>query len=145
MKRNHLSNMQTFLPYPDFKKSAQVLDRMRLGKQRVEALQILQAIRDNTRWKNHPAVKMWRGYEKALVYYGLYICNEWIHRGYKDTCYTKICSFLKTNDGQYELPPWFGDENFHRAHRSNLLRKNYDYYSQFFNEQNNLPYIWPIQ
>lgn len=36
--------MQTFLPYADFKKSAQVLDGMRLGKQRVETLQIMQAL-----------------------------------------------------------------------------------------------------
>ena len=33
--------MQTFLPFPDFQQSAAVLDRVRLGKQRVEALQIL--------------------------------------------------------------------------------------------------------
>ena len=32
--------MQTFLPYADFQRSAQVLDYKRLGKQRVEALQI---------------------------------------------------------------------------------------------------------
>ena len=34
--------MITFLPYPDFQKSAQVLDRQRLGKQRLEAKQILE-------------------------------------------------------------------------------------------------------
>ena len=33
--------MQTFLPYPDFARSAQALDMRRLGKQRVEVLQIL--------------------------------------------------------------------------------------------------------
>jgi hypothetical protein len=37
--------MQTFLPYPDFAKSAAVLDNKRLGKQRVECLQILTALR----------------------------------------------------------------------------------------------------
>jgi hypothetical protein len=36
--------LQTFLPYPDFAESAAVLDRMRLGKQRVETLQIAQAL-----------------------------------------------------------------------------------------------------
>lgn len=34
--------MQTFLPYPDFAESAKVLDNGRLGKQRLEAKQILQ-------------------------------------------------------------------------------------------------------
>ena len=33
--------MQTFLPYPDFKKSLQTLDYRRLGKQRIEAYQII--------------------------------------------------------------------------------------------------------
>lgn len=36
--------MQTFLPYPQFWESARVLDRQRLGKQRVEALQILKVL-----------------------------------------------------------------------------------------------------
>lgn len=38
--------MQTFLPYPSGVKSARVLDRQRLGKQRVECLQILAALTD---------------------------------------------------------------------------------------------------
>ena len=36
--------MQTFLPYPDFRQSAACLDYRRLGKQRVEGVQILKAI-----------------------------------------------------------------------------------------------------
>lgn len=36
--------MQTFLPYTDFKSCARVLDDKRLGKQRVECLQILKAL-----------------------------------------------------------------------------------------------------
>jgi hypothetical protein len=39
--------MQTFLPYEDFTLSAQVLDYRRLGKQRVEALQIYNVLVDN--------------------------------------------------------------------------------------------------
>ena len=36
--------MQTFLPYENFDDSMQSLDNLRLGKQRVEALQIIKAI-----------------------------------------------------------------------------------------------------
>ena len=36
--------MQTFLPDPDFARSARCLDRLRLGKQRVEVLQLLRAL-----------------------------------------------------------------------------------------------------
>lgn len=35
--------MTTFLPYADFTETAKVLDRARLGKQRVETLQIVQS------------------------------------------------------------------------------------------------------
>ena len=52
--------MQTFLPYKSFVKSAQCLDNKRLGKQRVEAMQILKSIYiEDYGWKNHPATKMW--------------------------------------------------------------------------------------
>ena len=58
--------MQTFLPYTDFIKSAKCLDYKRLGKQRVEAKQILNILLGETTkagWTNHPAVLMWSGYE----------------------------------------------------------------------------------
>ena len=36
--------MQTFLPYPNFADSLDCLDYRRLGKQRVEAFQIINAL-----------------------------------------------------------------------------------------------------
>lgn len=134
--------MQTFLPYPSYKESAKVLDYRRLGKQRVEVLQLLKALNGETKgWANHPAAKMWRGYENELVAYGLAICNEWISRGYKDTCYGKI-ELYHNKDGNFNIPHWLGNKDFHRSHRSNLLRKNKEYYSQYFDEPDDLPYIW---
>ena len=64
-----LIKMQTFLPYPDIEKSLECLDRLRLGKQRVEAYQILNILLNRTKtkeWRNHPAVKMWEGHTNAL-------------------------------------------------------------------------------
>ena len=60
--------MQTFLPYPSFARSAAALDPSRLGKQRVEAFQLLRAntIADYG-WRHHPAAKMWSGHLPALV------------------------------------------------------------------------------
>ena len=58
--------MQTFLPYPDLRASCVVLDDRRLGKQRVETFQILRALTwPEYAWKNHPAVRMWRGFLPA--------------------------------------------------------------------------------
>lgn len=129
--------MQTFLPYSDFHSSARVLDNKRLGKQRVEVLQLVRG-----QWKNHPAAKMWRGYEIALIWYGQLICMEWQRRGFKDTCLEKI-SKERDRFESNGYPPWLGDNAFHASHRSNLLRKNPEHYSQYFNDPNDLPYIWP--
>jgi len=135
--------MQTFLPYNDFTKSAKVLDRQRLGKQRVEVLQLLKALNGETKgWVNHPATKMWRGYENCLVVYGLSICTEWIERGYKDTCFAKILAYRDYNTA-IVVPPWLGREDFHESHRSNLLRKDPDHYYKFgWTEPTNLEYVW---
>ena len=60
--------MQTFLPYRSMSESVRCLDYRRLGKQRVEAFQILNALAGKSKgWTSHPATKMWRGYETAGV------------------------------------------------------------------------------
>ncbi len=67
--------MQTFLPYPCFIESAKCLDFRRLGKQRVESKQLLNALEIRKSgiakggWVNHPATVMWEGYEDALKHY----------------------------------------------------------------------------
>jgi hypothetical protein len=54
--------MQTFLPSLDFTACARVLDSRRLGKQRVETLQIVRALLvPEYGWRHHPAVLMWKG------------------------------------------------------------------------------------
>lgn len=133
--------MQTFLPYPDFYKSALCLDRARLGKQRVEAWQILRILRgDSAGWANHPAVKMWKGHIAALCDYGRAICDEWIKRGYRDSMRPRF-----DLAGNGIRPAWIGDSEFHKAHRSNLLRKDPSWYGKFkWKENPDLPYIWPV-
>lgn len=140
--------MQTFLPYPNFAESARCLDRQRLGKQRVECLQLLKALLvPASGWSNHPAAKMWRGRELALLRYGESICCEWLNRGYKDTCLGKMQDlyFAHRQGEENTMPDWLGDSSFHAAHRSNLLRKSLTHYGQFgWSEPNDLPYVWPV-
>ena len=133
--------MQTFLPYADFEETARCLDRRRLGNQRLEALIILRTLRRQTSggWRHHPAVKIWRGYENALGYYLNVICDEWVRRGYRNTIRRRR---VKRPLG---MPPWLGDERLHASHRSNLLRKDPDYYGRFgWREPPDLPYFWPV-
>ena len=151
--------MQTFLPCPDFEETASLLDNRRLGKQRVEALQVLRALtRPVYGWKHHPAVLMWQGYEEALGAYGVAICREWRRRGFSDTCEQKILddlahagvpvpprsqAHLARDDA---LPPWLGDDGVHRSHRSALLRKEPSWYGdRFGDDPADLPYTWPVR
>lgn len=133
--------MQTFLPYPNITKSLKALDSRRLGKQRVEAFQILNVILQRTKtrgWRNHPAVKMWKNNPNALKLYFNEAVGEWISRGYVNNMKKERIS------GRIIMPKWFGNKKFHSSHRSNLLRKNKKYYSQFnWKEPSNLDYVWP--
>jgi hypothetical protein len=140
--------MQTFLPFPSLRDSAAVLDRQRLGKQRVETMQIMKTLLTGGGWQNHPAVKMWQGYEECLLMYQESVCAEWIGRGYVDTCMSKTQEMYTMDRGMIGgilYPPWFGDDNFHFAHQSNLVRKDPDHYRQYFPEvPDDLEYIWPV-
>ena len=141
--------MQTFLPSDDFALCAMSLDRQRLGKQRVETLQIMQTLAGLSRgkgWINHPATKMWKGHEDYLMLYQIAICEEWISRGYKDTCMWKTFDALGQIEYPSTYPEWMGDNSIHSSHRSNLLRKDPDFYSQFgWQESDDLDYVWPVQ
>ncbi|HPI97176.1 MAG TPA: MSMEG_6728 family protein [Synergistales bacterium] len=152
--------MQTFLPLPDFRLSAEILDNRRLGKQRVEVLQILNSLdplHPYSGWRNHPAVKMWRYHENALALYGLIVCERWIELGFRDTCHGKIFARIdppmdrRILQQKYDLPeegflpPWFGDPRFHSSHRSSLLRKFPSWYGRFgWTDPPDLPYFWPV-
>jgi hypothetical protein len=141
--------MQTFVPHEDNSKTATSLDRQRLGKQRVEAWQILLTLNKGEQakgWKNHPAVKMWRGHEWALCLYAEAICKEWIGRGYKDTMLPRFQTWRAENPQVNKTPPmWWGDVRVHASHRSKLLEKNLDHYAPHFpNDEAGSDYHWPI-
>ena len=103
--------MQTFLPYPDFKQSAACLDYRRLGKQRVEGVQILKAIlgekslngKPYKGWLNHPATLMWKPYPDALKL----ITNQFIScllvrkESHSKNCEILYCDIYDKNLGKY--------------------------------------------
>lgn len=124
--------MNTFLPLADIEQSMKILDRKRLGKQRVEAMQILNALRKGGAWSNHPATLMWKGFEPMLVLYGLACCHEWRNRGYQDTLYPWFKDQYQPGELiEAKIPSWFGNEVIHGSHRGRLLAKDPVHYSQF--------------
>ena len=139
--------MQTFLTNSEFGYAASQLDRMRLGKQRVETWQIYNAlINPKYGWQNHPAVNMWRGYLGALLDYQTAICYEWVvNRGYKDTCLEKTEALLHNHPLTDEYPDWLGDSEIHTSHQSNLVKKDPIFYKAVFpNVPDNIEYVWPV-
>lgn len=143
--------MQTFLPFSSFEESARVLDRQRLGKQRVEAWQVYQSLTDpEYGWKSHPAVQMWQGCELQLLAYGIHICLEWLRRGYEDNMLGRFeteQSMLLDLDYSIDLPSWFGAYEFHEAHRAMLWRKDPEFYDSFRGtfDEDICDYWWPIR
>ncbi len=133
--------MQTFLPHTSFRQSALALDNKRLGKQRVEAYQVLKALTGQTKgWVNHPATVMWRGYENYLCKYGAIMCIEWVNRGFKDSL---LSQFIDYYDFFPEVRPWWYDyEPLHISHQGNLYRKDPVHYQQFGHISPDLPYVW---
>ena len=142
--------MQTFLPYPDFQQSAAVLDRARLGKQRVEALQTLRAlVIPEYGWQSHPAIRMWMGYVPALTLYGLTVVDEWTARGGEDTTREKIMEFAPQAAhpdyaAKIPMPQWLGAPELHLSHRSRLIAKDPRFYTELFPDTDpDLEYVWP--
>ena len=56
-----------------------------------------------------------------------------------------VDAYMRLYDGTPIVSPhWMGDKGFHAAHRSNLLRKDPEHYSQFeWAESSDLEYVWP--
>lgn len=143
--------MQTFIPFKDIKKSAECLDNKRLGKQRVEAIQIARCLLglSSSGWKNHPAVQMWRGYEPYLIkVYLKTMMDEWGRRGFdNDKSKVHYDELYRKVRNKKPVPPRWVTADFCFAHQSNLLRKDEEHYKQYFAESvpKNLPYLWPTK
>lgn len=140
--------MQTFLTHwhedalTAFRVTAKELDWQRLGKQRVEALQIINSLTNkSTGWRNHPAVKMWREHLTVLWLYHDTMIQEWIDRGYRNNM-----PFMRGSNHYWfpKTPEWITPELV-RSHQSNLIRKKPEHYARLFPDvPDDLEYIWPV-
>ena len=161
--------MQTFMQQTDsFERIARELDNKRLHKQTLEGWQCLLALtklgpdgnfRDPKGWVNHPVAHMWRGHEALLVSYLAATYFEWRSRGFKSTMLPKIYGTfdlaVERNiiSDKLTFPTWMEDsvrfEQVASTHRIALLRKNYEWYSQFKwpedtgSRPEHYQYLWP--
>lgn len=151
--------MQTFLPSKDFDVCANMLDSKRLNKQILEGYQILKVMSNpdpKAAWRNHPAVKMWRGHEAVLHSYVQAMIKEADRRGIKTDKNKFNIAQLDTRFWGVSYPKWYQNHNLMNkvvaTHRANLYRKDPLYYFAFAiydNHKDSKPccescqYFWP--
>jgi hypothetical protein len=134
--------MQIFLPEYSYAASAKVLDQKRLVKQLLEGRQMLAALAGETKgWRNHPATRMFEGYEHGLIAYSHAIAMEMAERGYKwENNWNEIVRLENTyfRDNPKFVPPWLRDDERHMkvviTHRGRLFEKDPIVYAQFEEE-----------
>jgi hypothetical protein len=133
--------MQTFLPYTNFKEVASELDSKRLNKQILECYQILNVLSNpspTAGWRNHPAVKMWRGYEQALFKYAMTMVSEADARSIrteKNVANLQRLRKERSFDWGKDLPQWLNNKAVMRrvttTHKANLYKKAPELYPQY--------------
>lgn len=132
------------------------LDVARLGKQRIEATQILEILTGRAilpinldsivsfdlrygPWARHPAILMWKNHVEWLKLYLACAIGEWESRGYQNNIVVP-----PYDTSLQPRPKWLGYEPFHLSHRSNLMRKAPGLYRKYWDrEPIDLPYFWP--
>lgn len=137
--------MQVFLPEYTFAESAKVLDTKRLVKQLLEGRQIMTILAEESpsgAWRNHPAVKMFKGHERTLFAYLYAIKEEMRDRGYKwELNWNVIYDTYMRNfiSAKQEAPKWMLNEEFKNViitHRGRLHAKAPELYPQYDMEYN---------
>ena len=119
--------MMTFLPFADFKASAEALDTKRLQNQRTEARFVLEWLENRGfDLRAYGAARMWKGYRDALAAYYNACLDAYEARGFVNGPTMERASVPE----RVELPPWLGDERFHAAQRAQLLLKKPEYYAE---------------
>lgn len=164
--------MQTFItstaddPQRAIVETFDMLDQSRLGKQRVEAYQILLAFEEHTKksptkythWLSSPAVRMWEGHLPALTVYGAINCMRWRKLGHDDTLLGQFQLrrrvYLANDPDAVVWPWWFGHPAMVRTHQAKLYYKMSPRWVEAYSEGNigksmaglppmKLPYLWP--
>lgn len=159
--------MQTFMVSTDLRECASVLDHYditvidkngrektftRLGNQFYrEGLTLIRG-----GWPNHPAAKMWKGYEYALGMYLLALAERLADEGHNTPAFhdqiVEINDIMDACDNE-DFPPWWGDDEIYATHRGTLLYKAPEHYEQFGWAEAPLPpnpetgkfqYKWPV-
>lgn len=133
--------MQTFLPSANPVTAARILDSKRLNKQILECYQILNVLSGKSPtggWRNHPAVLMWKGYERGLWQYVQAMIREARNRGIRTENNEANLNRLKDQCWKSwgNTPPSFWNDTSKlmrviTTHRASLFDKDPIHYVRF--------------
>jgi hypothetical protein len=149
--------MMIWVPYPNLRLAAHVMDTMRLGRQFNHGVHILRLVLGSVGAplsirSERPCPVMWYGYGPALVYYMDLMVQELQQRGYpRNTPRTR------TGEGAHAygfppewafdppvMPAWLGMARLHASHRAALLFHDANWYQQFcWEDAPRMEIFWP--
>lgn len=141
--------MQIFFPLNTAEASVRCLDNKRLVNQILRECKTL----INGGWSNHPVSKLWAGYEIGLCCYALDGIQELRHRGlasdtiddHESWWSGRLAYYCSQPGAKVGIPDLVYEPEFQLAHRSNLLAKDFEWYSrmpEFAGVVQGMPYIW---
>lgn len=145
--------MIVWMPYTKPGASAQSLTVAHLNEQIAAAEGLLRLLREEDLDENHKEwlpTQMWVGFEYSLCIHGLMAANE-LATVRKKPGNMKSIAYLATIGKELEempgidrgSPPWLGDLDVHRSHRSNLIMRHPKYTLQWKGVPSRMPVLWP--
>lgn len=116
--------MNVFIPYKHIKLTAYCFDDMRLDKQIKDCFRIIDCINsNNSLYKNHPIVQMYRDYKQWLKWYAEAMLFEQKRRHSR--------GYVEFDIPEPERPYFIGWSDLHRAHQARLYQKSGMLYPYF--------------
>ena len=138
--------MVTWLPMIHAVASAQSLTDEDLAKQVVDSDAILGVLNGSTRSEIGLPGRMWYGFEWRLCIHGLTCAYVLVNERGGDSPPTQ--ALLDTGSYLEEIeqigdPPWIGDLDVHRSHRSQLIMMHPPYAERWPNNPERMPVLYP--
>jgi hypothetical protein len=126
--------VRTYIPFDSMEKNAHTLELTEVQESIVSGLAVFNYRHEvgggkYKKLEGHPTVQLWGDhvswlatYIGELIDYGsqrFSLTTDWFH--FREQELAKHIEWFSSGEFSMEMPPWWGDEKFHRAERSSLI------------------------